>query len=219
MCWAHLRRDFQAMIDRKDTAGARIGEDLLLHADHPVRPLGAGAGRDADPAVVPAGARAGWVRAEVKALLATRVGVVVREDGRGVPGDPGGGGESLWTFAGRAGVEPTNNAAERAVRHAVCSAEDELRDGRRAGQPVRRADAHRGGVLPTAKPQRSRLPREGRQRSEAVTAAARGVNGYQRRIRRIRHSGTDSERHLCQSRQCAGKNGEANQPAERAPKE
>ena len=28
--------------------------------------------------------------------------------------------ESLWTFVGRDGVEPTNNAAERAVRHAVC---------------------------------------------------------------------------------------------------
>jgi transposase len=27
---------------------------------------------------------------------------------------------SLWTFAGCGGVEPTNNAAERAVRHAVC---------------------------------------------------------------------------------------------------
>jgi transposase len=27
---------------------------------------------------------------------------------------------SLWTFAGRDGIEPTNNAAERAVRHAVC---------------------------------------------------------------------------------------------------
>ena len=26
----------------------------------------------------------------------------------------------MWTFAGRGGVEPTNNAAERAVRHAVC---------------------------------------------------------------------------------------------------
>lgn len=28
--------------------------------------------------------------------------------------------ESLWTFARVEGVEPTNNAAERAVRHAVC---------------------------------------------------------------------------------------------------
>ncbi len=27
---------------------------------------------------------------------------------------------SLWTFASRDGVEPTNNAAERAVRRAVC---------------------------------------------------------------------------------------------------
>ena len=27
---------------------------------------------------------------------------------------------SLWTFASVPGVEPTNNAAERAVRHAVC---------------------------------------------------------------------------------------------------
>ena len=27
---------------------------------------------------------------------------------------------SLWTFARVEGVEPTNNAAERAVRHAVC---------------------------------------------------------------------------------------------------
>jgi transposase len=27
---------------------------------------------------------------------------------------------SLWTFASTSGVEPTNNAAERAVRHAVC---------------------------------------------------------------------------------------------------
>jgi transposase len=26
----------------------------------------------------------------------------------------------LWTFASTAGVEPTNNVAERAVRHAVC---------------------------------------------------------------------------------------------------
>jgi len=27
---------------------------------------------------------------------------------------------SLWTFAAIPGVEPTNNAAERALRHAVC---------------------------------------------------------------------------------------------------
>ena len=32
VCWAHLRRDFQAMIDRRNAGGA-VGEDLLMHAD------------------------------------------------------------------------------------------------------------------------------------------------------------------------------------------
>lgn len=32
VCWAHLRRDFQAMIDRAN-AGSGVGTDLLLHAD------------------------------------------------------------------------------------------------------------------------------------------------------------------------------------------
>lgn len=32
VCWAHLRRDFQAMIDRRN-AGSPIGEELLAHAD------------------------------------------------------------------------------------------------------------------------------------------------------------------------------------------
>jgi transposase len=32
LCWAHLRRDFQAMINRGGVAKA-LGADLLLHAD------------------------------------------------------------------------------------------------------------------------------------------------------------------------------------------
>ena len=32
VCWAHLRRDFQAMIDRRND-GAVVGEDLLVYAD------------------------------------------------------------------------------------------------------------------------------------------------------------------------------------------
>jgi transposase len=117
VCWAHLRRDFQAMIDRTD-AGSEIGEDLLLHADilfehwQKVRD----------------GTRtrrwfqrewASWLRVEVKGLLASgstcgcaKTAGVCREI-LAVE-------ESLWTFARRGGVEPTNNAAERAVRHAVC---------------------------------------------------------------------------------------------------
>jgi transposase len=117
VCWAHLRRDFQAMIDRTN-AGSEIGEDLLLHADilfgHWER--------------VRDGTRtrrwfqrthAGWLRAEVKALLASGSGSACAKTA-GVCREILSVEASLWTFAGRAGVEPTNNAAERAVRHAVC---------------------------------------------------------------------------------------------------
>lgn len=115
-CWAHLRRDFQAMIDRGG-AGAPIGEDLLLHADilfglwYKVRD----------------GTRTRkwlkcqieeWVRPEVRLLLqrgaacgcaktAGTCAEILKVE------------ESLWTFARVAGVEPTNNAAERALRHPV----------------------------------------------------------------------------------------------------
>jgi transposase len=117
VCWAHLRRDFQAMIDRTD-AGSGIGGDLLLHADilfehwQKVRDGTRTRGWFRRTC-------ARWVRAEVKALLARgtacgcgKTAGVCREV-LAVEG-------SLWTFARRDGVEPTNNAAERAVRHAVC---------------------------------------------------------------------------------------------------
>ena len=42
----------------------------------------------------------------------------LRQDGGDVPGVAGGR-DGLWTFVRVEGVEPTNNAAERALRHAV----------------------------------------------------------------------------------------------------
>ena len=117
VCWAHLRRDFQAMIDRRN-AGSGIGQDLLFHADilfeHWER--------------VRDGTRtrrwfqrtcAGWLRAEVKGLLESGSASACAKTA-GTCREILGVEESLWTFARRAGVEPTNNAAERAVRHAVC---------------------------------------------------------------------------------------------------
>lgn len=117
VCWAHLRRDFQAMIDRKN-GGSGIGADLLLHADmlfehwQKVRDGTRSRGwfeRVPGP----------WLRAEVRVLLdrgsvcgCAKTASVCREL-LAVE-------SSLWTFATRGGVEPTNNAAERAVRHAVC---------------------------------------------------------------------------------------------------
>jgi transposase len=117
VCWAHLRRDFQAMIDRKD-AGSQIGKDLLLHADMLFEHW----------QKVRDGTRTRrWfqrnygsaVRAEVKALLERGSGLGCAKTAgvcREILAVEG----SLWTFARREGVEPTNNAAERAVRHAVC---------------------------------------------------------------------------------------------------
>ena len=117
LCWAHLRRDFQAMIDRTN-AGSAVGDGLLAHADILFDHWGK----------VRDGTRkrrwfertqAGWLRVEVRLLLERGAGcacaktaAVCREILKAEA--------SLWTFAAAAGVEPTNNAAERAVRHAVC---------------------------------------------------------------------------------------------------
>jgi transposase len=116
VCWSHLRRDFQALIDRGGEA-ARVGHDLLDVSDdvfffwqrvrdgtwsrqqfqkHLVRL------RAAWDAAVQAGTVSGCAAAQ------TLCQELVRLD------------EALWRFAFAKGVEPTNNAAERALRHAVC---------------------------------------------------------------------------------------------------
>jgi transposase len=117
VCWAHLRRDFQALIDRNG-AGARIGVALLACADALFEH---------------------WYRVRDGTLTrATFRSVYVRELRRRVCDGLTSGAAcgcaktagtcreilaveaSLWTFARVVGVEPTNNAAEREVRHAVC---------------------------------------------------------------------------------------------------
>lgn len=117
VCWAHLRRDFQAMIDRRN-AGSAVGEDLLMHADILLMQWR----RVRDGTLTRPGFRQsylGWVRAEVRTLLGRGAGCgcavtagVCRELLAIEP--------ALYTFAAVDGVEPTNNAAERALRHAVC---------------------------------------------------------------------------------------------------
>jgi transposase len=117
VCWAHLRRDFQAMIDRRN-GGSGVGEDLLMHADILLMQWK----RVRDGTLSRRGFRhthLGWVRTEILALLrrgtgcgcATTAGVC-RELLAVEP--------ALYTFGTVNGVEPTNNAAERALRHAVC---------------------------------------------------------------------------------------------------
>jgi transposase len=115
VCWAHLRRDFQAMIDRGG-GGVTIGDRLLsssnelFHHWHRVR--------DGTLQWGPFQREMVRLRREVKDALsegsrcpcaktaATCFEILKVEEG-------------LWTFARVKGVEPTNNAVERALRHAV----------------------------------------------------------------------------------------------------
>ena len=115
LCWAHLRRNFQAMIDRGG-AGAAVGESLLEHTEvlfgwwywvrdgtwsratwqRYMRGL-----RQSFRGELEAGARSACKKTATtcRELLAREV--------------------ALWTFVRVPGLDPTNNAVERALRHAV----------------------------------------------------------------------------------------------------
>jgi transposase len=115
ICWSHLRRDFQAMIDRGGEA-AVIGQRLMRLSDRIFRfwhqP------RDGTPD-----------RSRMREQI-LRLRPVIRralEDGSACACATTSGTcaeilrveEGLWNFVWFAGVEPTNNAPERALRHAV----------------------------------------------------------------------------------------------------
>jgi transposase len=115
VCWAHLRRDLQALVDRGGTAQAvgaaalAVVHDLfaewyrfrdgaldragLIAAMEPVQ--------DALAAVVDAGLACSDAKAVTLCRALDRLW------------------PALWTFVDADGVEPTNNAAERALRPAV----------------------------------------------------------------------------------------------------
>jgi transposase len=118
LCWAHLRRDFQAMIDRKN-AGSAIGRDLLALSDELFRRWH----RVRDGTLTRA-RFAGWMHAERDFRTRFRA-ALGRGEACGCARTAGTCRElldrevSLYRFAFTAGVEPTNNAAERAVRHGV----------------------------------------------------------------------------------------------------
>lgn len=115
LCWAHLRRDFQAMIDRGGTSKP-IGEELLKHSDqmfewwHRVR----------DDSLARSTLQSyltDFRRAFLAVLERGTICGCAKTEGtcRDILDDE----FSLWTFIRTEGVEPTNNAAERALRHAV----------------------------------------------------------------------------------------------------
>lgn len=115
-CWAHLRRDFQAMIDTEDKRAKWLGCrlraatcELFEHwADYR-------AGRISRAALV---RRMGPVRRKVERLL-LRGMQCGNKDARGTCRELYEHRQWLWTFLHHEGVEPTNNAGERSLRHAV----------------------------------------------------------------------------------------------------
>jgi transposase len=115
VCWAHLLRDFEAMMERGGPSQA-IGEGLreqarqMFHAWHRVRDgsLTHAQFRVAMRPIRRAVAR--WLTAGQTCGVAKTEGVC--REMRKVY-------DALWTFVRVEGVEPTNNAAERAIRPGV----------------------------------------------------------------------------------------------------
>lgn len=115
-CWAHLKRDFQALADSSDGVVKRLGHDLL----RPTRELFRQWARCRDGTIS---------RVELKSCLEKSrrkvEGLLLRGVFSGHPQLTGmcrelyAHREWLWTFLDHADVEPTNNASERALRHAV----------------------------------------------------------------------------------------------------
>ncbi len=115
-CWAHLKRDFQSLIDGGDGQAKRLGYDLRRATCK----LFEHWGNYRDGTITRAAfvRRMAPVRREVERLLLRgaesgnrRIQGMCRElyDHR----------EWLWTFLRHEGIQPTNNASERSLRHAV----------------------------------------------------------------------------------------------------
>lgn len=115
LCWAHLKRDFQAFVDRGGAA-ERLGRALLVCVEqmfglwHRVRDgtLSRAAFQVAMP---PLQARVGELLREGAQLSKEKTGrtcaKILKLE------------VALWTFVRVEGVEPTNNGAERPLRRAV----------------------------------------------------------------------------------------------------
>lgn len=115
-CWAHLKRDFQALIDSGDAQAKRLGHDLLRETREVFRHWS----RCRDGTLTRAGLKRALAipRQQVEALLLRGVfSGHSRLVGR--CRELHGHRDWLWTFLDHDGVEPTNNASERSWQHAV----------------------------------------------------------------------------------------------------
>lgn len=115
VCWAHLKRDFQAMAERSGES-KEIGEALLLQTKevfglwHQVTD-GTLSRRKFQRLIAPVQQRVAELLAAGSECRSSKTRGTCRQI-RAVEA-------ALWTFVRVRGVEPTNNAAERALRRAV----------------------------------------------------------------------------------------------------
>ena len=115
-CWAHLKRDFQALIDHPDRQVKRLGHDLMRQVKLMFQHW-----RDYQRGKISwktFQCRMGPVRAAVEGLL-LRGAFSGNDRLIGMCDELWLHREWLWTFVDHRGVEPTNNRAESALRHAV----------------------------------------------------------------------------------------------------
>jgi len=112
-CWAHLKRDFQAMIDSKDNQVRRLGQDLMRET----KKLFAEYARCRDGTISHATLKRNLrpVRKKVEALLLRGFGTGAHGTCKQLYDHK----DHLWTFLKDPDVEPTNNGAERSLRHGV----------------------------------------------------------------------------------------------------
>jgi transposase len=113
-CWAHLKRDFQALIDNPCPTNKRLGHDLM----RPTKELFALWQKARDGTISRRTFRRLMqpIRQRVDALLLRGY---YHAQTYNFCKELVEHGEHLWTFVDIDGVEPTNNAAEQALRHAV----------------------------------------------------------------------------------------------------
>lgn len=130
-CWAHLERDFKAMQEARGVAG-RIGTHLSIQLELLFRYW-----RE-----VKAGKRKrAWLIEQVEELIRPEVQLLLQQGTEcgHAPTESKCCGileveEGLWTFVYTEGVEPTNNAAERALRPAVVRRKKSFGSNSEAGE-------------------------------------------------------------------------------------
>jgi hypothetical protein len=176
-CWAHLKRDFLSVGRRRRRPSKAFG---LKPAAPDARCSGTG------PTIATARSAArpcnvGWRRSAARWSGCSHAASRAAIDPWWECAELHEHRDWLWAFIRQEGVEPTNNASEQALRHAV-RAKALLRHAKRLRQPLRQNHAHGDRNLPPAKSLCVRLSRRihpsPSRRANVAVIRHRGVNGY-----------------------------------------